>query len=482
MNNTNGNYKWWVLATISIVNFSAALDTSIIIVSFPRLADVFNTDASTVVWLVVAFSIAELGLLLTLARVGDTIGRKRVFVAGLSTYTLGLILCSISPNIIVLIISRVIQGMGAAVIITLGSAIVVAVFPREQQGRAIGIFGMLTSIGLIAGPAFGGVILDFLDWQGIFYTRIPIVFITLLMALVIIKEQKEPDARLRLDIGGAATLLTGATCLLLYLNLGSDWGYGSISSLLLALGAIVFFFIFFRLERKAIQPVLDIGLFTNRSFTMATLTNLLQMSAASIVPVLIPFFLINGLLYSQSTVGLLMALIAIPSVILSPLSGWISDKIGNRVPMVFATACFSVALFLFSRMNIDSTMLHICLIGIIFGTAMGVFMAPNQSAVISAAPRRNLATALGVANAMRLLGASIGTALGGTLYASRQVASQAEMVEEGVFSPAMIEQLSSTESFRYVILLAAFLSITAIITSALVGKPPVFDDDEPVPS
>jgi EmrB/QacA subfamily drug resistance transporter len=482
VNNVSDNYKWWVLATVSITTFSAALDTSIIMVSFPRLTEVFNTDASTIVWLVVAFSIAELGLLLTLARVGDIVGRKRVFVSGLSTYTLGLILCSISPNIIVLIISRIIQGAGAAVIITLGSAIVVAVFPQEQQGRAIGILAMLTSVGLIAGPALGGIIVDLLDWQGIFYTRIPIGVITLLMALFIIKEQKEPGARLQLDIGGAVTLLAGASCLLLYLNLGSDWGYGSLSSLLLAAGAIVLFGIFFHLERKAAQPVLDIGLFRNRNFTMAASTNLLQMSASSIGPVLIPFFLINGLLYSQSTSGLVMALIAIPSVILSPLSGWISDRIGNRIPMVFATVCFSVALFLFSRMSIDSTMLHICLILVIFGVGMGVFMAPNQSAVISAAPRRNLATALGVANAMRLLGASIGTALGGTLYAYRQVASQAEMTEEGVFSPAMIEQLSSIESFRYVILLAAFLSITAIVTSALVGKPPVFQDDEPVPS
>jgi len=480
--NNSGSYKWWVLATVSIVNFSAALDTSIIIVSFPRLADVFNTDASTVIWLVVAFSIAELGLLLTLARVGDTIGRKRVFVFGLSTYTLGLILCSISPNIIVLIMSRIIQGAGAAVIITLGSAIVVAVFPREQQGRAIGIFAMLTSLGLIAGPALGGVIVDVLDWQGIFYTRIPVAILALIMAIVIIKEQKEPGARLQLDIGGAVTLLAGASCLLLYLNLGSDWGYGSVYSLVLAIGAVVLFGIFFHLERKAAQPVLDIGLFKNRTFTMATLTNLLQMSAGSIGPVLIPFFLINGLLFSQSTVGLLMALIAIPPLVLAPLSGWISDKIGNRIPMVFATACFSIALFLFSRLSIDSTILHISLVIVIFGTGMGVFMAPNQSAVISSAPRRNLATALGVANAMRMLGASIGTALGGTLYAYQQLAYQAEMTEEGIFALELIKQLSSVESFRYVILLAAFLSVASIITSALVGKPPVFNDDELVSS
>jgi len=184
-------YKWIVLATVSIANFSAALDMSIIVVSFPRLVDVFNTNASVVVWLAIAFSIAELGLILTLARVGDAIGRKKVYVIGLSLYTLGLIFCSISLNITQLIMSRVVQGAGAAMTMTIGGAIVVAVFPREQQGRAIGIFSMMISAGLIAGPALGGFILDTLDWQGIFYTRIPIGIISLILSVMIIKEQKE---------------------------------------------------------------------------------------------------------------------------------------------------------------------------------------------------------------------------------------------------------------------------------------------------
>ena len=463
-------YKWWVLAAVSVANFSAALDMSIIMVSFPRLTNVFNTDASVVVWLAIAFSIAELGLLLTLAKVGDTIGRKKVFIFGLAIYTIGLVLCSISPNIMVLIISRIVQGAGAAVTMTIGSAIVVAVFPSEQQGRAIGFFSMVISVGLIVGPAIGGIIIDALDWQGIFYTRIPVGIISLIMALFIIKEQKEPGARLQLDIGGALTLLGGTSSVLLYLNLGSDWGYLSINSILLAMGAIVLLGIFFYLERRAFQPVLDISLFRHRVFTMATLTTLIQMSAGSMGPVLIPFFLINGLLLSQSTVGLLMALIAIPPVIISPLSGWLSDKIGNRIPMVFATTCFSVALFLASRWNIESNILQISLVLVVFGIGMGAFMAPNQSAIISAAPRRNLATALGVANTVRMLGAAIGTALAGTLYASQQLLYQAGMTEEGIFTPDMIEQLSAVDSFSYVILLAAFISVASIVTAGFIGK------------
>ncbi len=468
-NSTSGAYKWWVLVSISLANFSAALDMSIITVSFPRLTDVFHTDASVVVWLAIAFSIAELGLLLTLAKVGDTIGRKKVYIIGLAIYTLGLILCSVSPNITMLIASRVVQGAGAAMTLTVGSAIVVAVFPRDQQGRAIGLFAMLTSVGLIAGPALGGVIIDYLDWQGVFYTRIPVGIICLIMAIIIIREQEKSSTALKLDYGGAVTLLGSISCLLLYLNLGSDWGYLSPSALALAAAAVVFLGVFIYLERRVVEPVLDLSFFKNRVFSMASLTSIIQMTSGSMCPVLFPFFLISGLLVSPSTMGMLMALIAIPPVILSPISGWLSDKIGNRPPMVFATGCFTAALFFASRLDINTEIFHIALVLLLFGVGMGVFMAPNQSAIIGAAPRSNLATTIGVANTVRLLGGSTGMAIAGTLYAHQQSFKLAELTGQGI-ARDMLERLSVIESFRHVILLAAVISAASILTAILIGK------------
>ena len=462
-------YKWIVLATVSIANFSAALDMSIIVVSFPRLTDVFDTDASTVVWLAIAFSIAELGLILTLARVGDAIGRKKVYVIGLSLYTLGLIFCSISLNITQLIMSRVVQGAGAAMTMTIGGAIVVAVFPREQQGRAIGIFSMMISAGLIAGPALGGFILDTLDWQGIFYTRIPIGIISLILSVMIIKEQKESDARLQLDIGGAVTLIGGTGCLLLYLNLGNNWGYLSTKGITLAMAAIIIISLFIYLERRVAQPVLDLRLFKNRIFSMANATNIIQMTAGVTCPTLVPFFLISGLLLTPFTVGILMALIAIPPVILSPISGWLSDKIGNRIPMVVAMSLMSASLFLTSRLGIESSVINIAIVLLLFGTGMGIFMAPNQSAIVGAAPRQNLGTAMGVANTMRLLGSSIGTAGAGTLYTSQQLLNQSKLAEQGV-DPTLIERLAVVESFQFILFLAAVLSFTSILTSIFTGE------------
>ena len=471
------SYKWWVLIAISIANFSAALDMSIIVVSFPRLTDVFNTDASVVVWLAISFSVAELGLLLTLAKVGDTIGRKKVYVYGLALYTLGLVLCSVSPNITMLIISRIVQGAGAAMTLTVGSAIVVAAFPQEQQGRAIGLFAMFTSVGLIAGPALGGVIIEYLDWQGIFYTRIPVGVITLIMALMIIIEQKEPGARLHLDWGGALTLLGCTGCFLLYLNLGSDWGYTAPTSLALAAAAVVLLIIFLYIERRVVQPVLNLSFFRNRTFTMAGLTSFIQMAAGSAGPALFPFFIVGGLLLSDSTSGLLLALIAVPPMIISPITGIISDKIGNRIPMVIATTCFTVALYFGSRLNIETSILDIALVLGLFGVGMGMFMAPNQSAVISTVPRRHLATALGIANTMRLLGGTTGMALAGTLYARQQIASAGELTAQGI-APDMVERLSVIESFQYVIFLAAIISFISIITSFFIGKPVKFPENE----
>jgi len=461
-------YKWIVLVTVSIANFSAALDMSIIVVSFPRLVDVFHTDASVVVWITIAFTIAELGLLLTLARVGDTIGRKKVYLIGVALYTLGLILCSLSANITYLIMSRIVQGAGAAMTMTIGGAIVVAVFPRSQQGRALGIFGMLISAGLIAGPALGGIILDTLDWQGIFYTRIPIGLLCLFLALMIIEEQKESDSPLQLDIGGALTLLGGTGCLLLYLNLGSHWGYLSARNSALGLTAILLIGLFIYLEKRVAQPVLDLGLFKNRVFSMANITNIIQMTAGVSVPTLMPFFLISGLLLSPSTVGMLMAIIAVPPLILGPISGWISEKVGNRILMIIAMSLMSISLFMASRLDIESSVPAISMIMLLFGCGMGIFMAPNQSAIVGAAPRKNLATAMGVANTMRLLGAAIGTAGAGTLYAAQHLTNRTILAERGV-DPALIGRLAVVESFQFILILATVLGFTSILTSIFTG-------------
>lgn len=464
------SYQWWVLIAVSIANFSTSLDMSIVTVSFPRLSEVFNTSASTVVWLTIAFSITELGLLLTLAKIGDIIGRKKVYIAGLVVYTIGLVFCSISPGILLLILSRAVQGAGAAMALTVGSAIVIAVFPREEQGRAIGILSMLMSIGLIAGPALGGFLIDVLDWPGLFYTRIPLGVLSLIMAYAIIKEQKPPGIQLHLDLPGATFLLLGTACLVLYLNLGSKWEYLSLPAISLVIIAVISLGFLYRVERKAIQPVLDMKLFRSRIFSMASATILFHMMGGSMAPVLIPFFLMDGMQHSASTVGMLMAIMAVPPVLLSPISGWISDKIGSWIPMIAGSLGFSLALYLASRLGLGSSIGEISLVLLLFGVGMGTLMPPTQSAIVGSAPRNELASAMGVGNTMRLLGGAMGTAVAGSLYAYQLSINQVS-IEAQAGSSGSIGQMATVHSFQFVMLIAALISTASIVTALLTRQP-----------
>jgi len=171
MEETKGDsYKWLVLLTVSIATLMATLDISIVNISFPKLTKVFDTEPSIVLWVSVAFLLVSVGLMLSVGKIGDALGRKRIYILGFALFTVGLILCSLSQNMLQLIISRIIQGVGSAMTISLGNAIVTSVFPRQERGKALGIIGAVVSAGLLAGPTLGGFLLDTLDWRSIFYT------------------------------------------------------------------------------------------------------------------------------------------------------------------------------------------------------------------------------------------------------------------------------------------------------------------------
>ncbi len=154
------SYKWFALLTVSIGSFTSVLDNSIVNISFPRLTRAFDTELSVVIWITVVYLLVSTGLMLILGRMGDVLGRKKVYILGLGLFTIGLMLCSLSQGIVQLILSRVVQGVGAAMIMAIGPAIVTAVFPIEERGKAIGILGAVVSAAILTGPVLGGFLLD----------------------------------------------------------------------------------------------------------------------------------------------------------------------------------------------------------------------------------------------------------------------------------------------------------------------------------
>ena len=462
-------YKWLVLLTVAIGTFMGTLDASIVNISFPRLTQVFETEPSVVMWVSVAYLLVSVGLMLTLGRIGDTFGRKRVYILGFTVFTLGLVLCSLSQSIVQLILARVVQAIGSAMTVALSTAIVTAAFPNEERGKALGILGGVVSSGLLSGPVLGGLILDALDWRAIFYIRVPVGIIGVIMAFILLKEQRDAETGLKFDLGGAATLFGGLSCLLLFFSFGGRLGFTSPLAIILVASAVALLASFIVFERRASQPIVDLNLFRNRIFAAGNISLVIMFVAISANTFLMPFFLIDGLGHSASRTGLIFATISFTALIVGPVSGWLSDKVGSRILCTVGIALICSALFLLSRLSIESSEVDVIIRLVIQGIGSGMFSSPNNSSIMGSVPREKLSTGSAMIGTVRQIGMSCGIAIAGTIFTSRQAFHAARFSLENL-SQATVQKLSLVGGFQDTVLFAAIACSIGIFTSLARGK------------
>jgi EmrB/QacA subfamily drug resistance transporter len=462
------SYKWWVLVTVSIGSLTVALDNSIIATGLPILANVFKTDTSVIAWVNIVYFMTSQSLMLTLGKIGDAKGRKYVFMTGLAFYTCGLLACSLSQNVAQLITFRSLQGVGAATGYSLSMAIAVAVFPSDERGKALGILTSVNSIGLVAGPVIGGLIIDLLGWRAVFYTRVPFALGALCMAWLIIKEQDRSKEIFKLDIKGSIGLFGFLSFFLLFLYFV---GKGSLTLYVFLLGAIsvIFFISFLNAERKAEQPIILLSLFKKRLFAVGTICAVLQTAAGSTVIFLVPFYLTEGIGTTSSVVGLFMAILAVPILVISPISGRLSDKIGSTFLAAFGMLVMSIALLVLSFLGANPTMFRIGAGVLLIGSGMAIFQPPNNSAIMGAVPRDMLGTASAVVTAARQIGASSSIAITGSVFSFFQSRYLAQFISSGLDS-SVANKLSYVTGFKYSMLLGCAISVTGIFMSVMRGR------------
>jgi len=323
--------KWLTLLTVALNGFLIILDISIVNISFPTLTRVFDKEPSIILWVSVVYSLVTVGLMLILGRIGEIHGRKKIFVLGYTLFTLGLMLCSLSQSLTQLILSRIVQGIGGAMNMALSIALVTDAFPGRERGKALGITTSVFAIGPLLGFTIGGFLLDAFGWRSLFYTRVPICIIGILMASKFLQEKKASNIPIELDLLGAATLFGSLSCLLLFLNLGGRSGFLSQPVVTLGIVSVILFTLFLVQEKRVDQPVVDLDPFKNGIFTSGSVSLILFGLVQSSHFFLMPFYLIQGLEYSASRSGFLIAITSITTLIIAPLSGWLSDKIGPRL-------------------------------------------------------------------------------------------------------------------------------------------------------
>ena len=457
-------YKWKALVTVAMGTMMATIDASITNIAFPILTETFHTELTTVMWVTVAYILVSTSSMLVLGKIGDLVGRKRIYSLGMGIFTVGLVACSLSQSIGGLIIYRILQAVGAAMCISCGTAIVTEAFPLSELGKSLGLLGIAVSLGFIIGPVVGGFLLQWLDWRSIFYVRVPLSFIVLILALILLRKDEKPADTVTLDLLGTLTSSLGIFSLVFGMSQIRKFGPKSFIVLFLIGLGILFLGVFVLVERRARDPIVDLSLFKNRLFSRASLGLFLIFTSAPPYILIMPFYLLHGLGWSASQAGLLLAVHSMTTIIFGPISGWLSDRFGPSWFAIIGASATTAAYFFMRTFDLHTPIATIISVLILLGVGIGTFQPPNNSTIMGATPRDRLGTASALIATLRQVGISLGMALAGTLFATRRIIYQEELIKKGAGLEA-ITSLSIPPAFHDVLLVSAFLGLAVLILS-----------------
>jgi len=455
-----GIYKWLVLFTVCISNYLGPMDATMVNIAFPEFTIVFNTGLSTVIWILLSYMLVSAGLLLTLGKLGDSLSRKRIFVTGFVMFSIGLALCALAQNVSQLIVFRVIQGVGSAMTVAMGAAIVTATFESRERGKALGIMGTAVGLGLMSGPALGGLFLDTLGWRSIFYLQLPFSIAGAVMAWLVIRDEGAARRFSGFDTWGAVTLFVGLGSLLFAISQGEAMGWFSPIVLGLGVAGLVALAAFFIIENRQAQPVLDLSLFRHRNFASANASLFFRFLGIRGTGLIIPFLLIQGYHYTASRAGLLLIITPLTMTLVAPLSGWLSDKVGSRWLCLLGMGITCLGVFILRELDINSTWIDVALSLLLMGIGGSLFETPNNSSIMGGVPEERLGTASAMIATMRTLGQSSGLAIGAAVFSGRQL----------FYSSQLTGELALVASFQDTALVALYLCGLAFLTTLIRGK------------
>ncbi|MBE9180028.1 DHA2 family efflux MFS transporter permease subunit [Oculatella sp. LEGE 06141] len=393
------------------------LDTSIVNIALPTLVEAFQTTFATVEWVVLSYLLVVTALVLGAARLGDMVGKKRLYLGGLIVFTISSLLCGLSPGVGWLIGFRALQGFGAVMISALGAAIVTEAFPDAERGRALGIIGAVVSLGIALGPTVGGVLIGLWDWRMIFLVNVPIGIFASFVVARNVPANRYPLSSQTFDWMGLVLMTIALISFALGMTHGQEAGFGHPVTLGLLAIAVVGLTLFLRLESKLNAPLIDLFLFRNRQFSLSLLIGILVFIVIAGTIFILPFFLELVLDYPTSHAGLLLAVSPVLGGIVAPFSGNLSDRFGTRIISLIGLILMVMGCLFMSTFHAQMTDLGYIVRVAPFGIGLGMFQSPNNSAIMGSIPPERLGIASGLLSLTRTLGQTTGVPLLGAIFA-----------------------------------------------------------------
>ena len=417
------NRRWWTLGALCFALFMIMLDNTVVNVALPAIKSDLGITQSELEWTVAAYALTFASLLLTGGKLGDLLGRRRIFMVGLAIFTLSSLFCGLSSSGTELIAARAVQGVGAALMMPSTLSIISATFAVRERGTAIGIWAGVSALALAIGPLLGGLITEHISWNWIFYVNVPIGVLAVLAAIFVVPESRDTSHEQRLDLPGLLT--SGIGLFALVFALIEAHRYGWTSTLILSLFAIsaaaLAAFVLLELHQRI--PMLDLTLFRSGTFTGANIVAILVTLAMFGIFVFFPIYMqtIRGWSPVQAGAALLPWTILI--VIFAPIAGKLSDRVGSRWLMAAGMTTVAGCCLLLSTISLHSSFWNLLPAFILGGLGMSFVMTPMSAAAMGAAPVDKAGVASGVLNTFRQVGVALGIAITGAIVVNRAAAA-----------------------------------------------------------
>jgi EmrB/QacA subfamily drug resistance transporter len=413
---TDDNRKWWTLGAMCFALFMIMLDNTVVNVALPSIQRDLGASISGLEWTVNGYTLSFAVLLATGGRLGDIFGRRRMFMLGVIIFALSSATAGLAQNSTDLVISRVVQGVGAALMMPATLSIVTHAFPPHERGKAMGTWAGVSGLALAIGPVVGGLLTEHVSWRAIFYLNIPVAVGAVLAALFAVRESRDTTVGREVDYLGVVTLTGGLTALILALVEGNSWGWGSTEIVALLVAAAAGLAAFVAIELRVKVPMVEFHFFSDRNFLGAVVVALIISFAMLGVFFFLALYMQDILLYSPLEAGVRFLPSTLMIVALAPVAGRMADRFGPRWLIVAGLLVLTASLYSFTRIAVDSTYLDLLPGFMLLGIGIAMTMSPMTTAAMNAVAVEKAGIASGVLSMFRMVGGSLGVAVTGAIF------------------------------------------------------------------
>jgi EmrB/QacA subfamily drug resistance transporter len=449
--------KWWTLGAMCFALFMVMLDNTVVNVALPSIQRDTHSSISELEWVVNGYTLTFAVLIATGGRLGDIFGRRLMFLAGVIIFAITSATAGFAANSEMLIASRAIQGIGAALMMPATLSIITHAFPPSERGKAIGTWAGVSALALSIGPVVGGFFTEYISWRAIFFINLPVAAGAVLAAIFAVRESRDETVDRRVDYPGVVALTASLTAIVLALIEGNSWGWTSVPILSLLIGGALGLAAFVAIELRVPAPMVEFALFRTRQFIGSNLIAFIITFAMMGTFFFMAIYMQDILGYGALEAGIRFLPTTMVIAVIAPIAGRLADRLGPSTPMSAGLAILAVAMFLFSSIDAGTTYAGLIVPFILMGIGIALVMSPMSTAAMNAVSVQKSGVASGVLQMSRMIGASVGVAATGAIFQSELGSG---------FNPAALATAPDQARATFVDALGSAMLLAAIVVIA----------------